>query len=35
MVEEARAQMGLLASSDFGEAIAAFVERRDPDFSGS
>ena len=35
MDEEARAQLGLLASNDFGEAIGAFIERRDPDYKGS
>jgi 2-(1,2-epoxy-1,2-dihydrophenyl)acetyl-CoA isomerase len=35
MDEVATAQRGVLASKDFAEAIAAFVERRDPDYSGS
>lgn len=35
MDEEARSQMGLLASSDFGEAITAFIEGRDPDYTAS
>lgn len=34
MDEEARAQLGLLASADFGEAIAAFVEGRAPQYRG-
>lgn len=34
MDEEARAQMGLLASSDFMVAISAFVEGREADFEG-
>jgi enoyl-CoA hydratase/carnithine racemase len=34
MDEEARAQQGLLASSDFGEALSAFIEKRDPDYTG-
>ena len=35
MDEEARSQMALLASNDFGEAISAFIEKRDPDYTGS
>lgn len=35
MDEEARAQMGLLASNDFGEAISAFIEGRSPSYKGS
>lgn len=35
MDEEARAQLGLLASNDFGEAITAFMEGRDPDYTAS
>lgn len=35
MDAEAAAQLTLLASSDFGEAIGAFIEDRDPSFSGS
>lgn len=35
MDEEARSQRALLASHDFGEAIAAFIERRDPDYTGT
>lgn len=35
MDEEARSQLGLLASNDFGEAIAAFIERRDADYKGN
>ncbi len=35
MDEESRSQMILLASSDFGEAISAFIEKRDPDYTGS
>lgn len=35
MDEEASAQAGLLASADFGEAIAAFVEGRAPDYKGA
>jgi hypothetical protein len=35
MDEEARSQMSLLASNDFGEAISAFIEKRDPDYTGS
>lgn len=34
MDEEARAQMGLLASRDFGEAVGAFIEGREPDYEG-
>lgn len=34
MDEEARAQMGLLTSADFGEAIGAFIEGRDPNYKG-
>lgn len=34
MDEEAKAQMDLLASEDFGEAIGAFIEGRDPDYKG-
>ena len=34
MDEEARAQLGLLTSADFGEAIAAFVEGRTPRYKG-
>lgn len=33
MDEEARAQVGLLASSDFGEAISAFIEGREPNYT--
>ena len=35
MDEEARSQMGLLASQDFGEAIAAFIEGRAPTYKGT
>ena len=35
MDEEARSQTTLLASTDFGEAIRAFIEKRDPDYTGS
>lgn len=35
MDEEARSQLGLLASNDFGEAISAFIQGRDPDYKGS
>jgi enoyl-CoA hydratase/carnithine racemase len=35
MDEEARAQLELLASNDFSEAITAFIEQRDPDYKGS
>ncbi|HWC15049.1 MAG TPA: enoyl-CoA hydratase-related protein [Actinomycetota bacterium] len=35
MDAEAGAQLSLLASSDFGEAIGAFIEGRDPSFTGS
>lgn len=35
MDEEARAQLGLLASEDFGEAISAFIERREPTYKGA
>ena len=35
MDEEARSQMSMLASNDFGEAISAFIEKRDPDYTGS
>ena len=35
MDEEARSQMTLLASNDFGEAITAFIEKRDPDYTGT
>jgi len=34
MDEEARAQLGLLSSNDFGESISAFIEGRDPDYKG-
>jgi enoyl-CoA hydratase/carnithine racemase len=34
MDEVARAQRGVFASADFAEAISAFVERRDPNYSG-
>jgi enoyl-CoA hydratase/carnithine racemase len=33
MDEEARAQKGLLASRDFGEAISAYIEGRDPHYT--
>lgn len=32
---EARAQKEMFASSDFSEAMAAFMEKRDPNFTGS
>lgn len=35
MDEEAISQETLLASHDFAEAITAFIEQRDPDYSGS
>lgn len=35
MDEEARAQADLLVSNDFGEAISAFIEKREPNFSAS
>lgn len=35
MDEEARSQLGLLASNDFGEAITAFTEGRDPNYTAS
>lgn len=35
MDEEAASQMGLLASNDFGEAITAFLQDRDPDYTGT
>lgn len=35
MDEEARSQLGLLASNDFGEAITAFIEGRDPNYTAS
>lgn len=34
MDEEARSQIGLLASDDFGEAISAFIEGRPPSYKG-
>lgn len=35
MDEEARSQLGLLASSDFGAALGAFMESRDPNYTAS
>ena len=35
MDEEARSQMELLASNDFAEAIAAFMQKRDPDYTAT
>lgn len=35
MDEEARAQVELLTSNDFGEAISAFIEKREPNFTAS
>ena len=35
MDEEARAQLQMLSSNDFGEAIAAFLEKRSPTYGGS
>lgn len=35
MDEEARAQLQMFSSNDFGEAIAAFLEKRKPNYSGS
>ena len=35
MDEEARSQTALLSSTDFGEAISAFIEKRDPDYTGT
>jgi enoyl-CoA hydratase/carnithine racemase len=35
MDEEARAQMGLLASSDFMTALSAVIEGKDPDYTAS
>ncbi len=35
MGEEARSQMALLASNDFGEAITAFMQKRDPDYTAT
>ena len=35
MDEEARSQMALLASNDFGEAITAFIQKRDPDYTAT
>lgn len=35
MDEEARSQMALLASNDFGEAITAFMQKRDPDYTAT
>ena len=35
MNEEARAQLQMFSSNDFGEAIAAFLEKRRPNYSGS
>lgn len=35
MDEEARAQLEMFASTDFGEAIAAFLEKRRPTFTGN
>ncbi len=33
--DEARSQSVNFATKDFGEAIAAFVGKRDPDFTGN
>lgn len=35
MDEEARVQQALLNSRDFGEALSAFIEKRDPDYNGT
>jgi hypothetical protein len=35
MDEEARAQMGLLASNDFMNALSAVIEGKDPDYTAS
>lgn len=35
MDEEARAQAQMLTSSDFGEAVSAFIEKREPQFTAS
>ena len=35
MDSEARAQLTLLSSNDFGEAIGAFLEGRDPNYTGT